>query len=300
MIDFKEVEINDKKWIVPLLAAADMPGSQFNFSNIFSWSKILNYRAAEVGQFLVVKGNMLDGASFYLYPAGKGNLKSVIDTMRKDSAKCGHQFILLGLFPENMDLLNMLFPGSFTYSEMRDGFDYVYLLDQLVTLAGRKFSAKRNHINRFKKNYSWVFEPISPDNLAECWEMNVEWCKTHGCEEDVQLINEYCAVRRCFENYTDLGLEGGLLRIEGKVKAFTMGERLNSDTYDIHIEKAIDSFHGAYQMINREFAALVQKNHPELIYVNREEDMGFEGLRKAKLFYYPVRLEEKYQGIFVG
>ncbi|MDO9534020.1 MAG: phosphatidylglycerol lysyltransferase domain-containing protein [Bacillota bacterium] len=300
MIDFKEVEIDDKNWIDPLLAAADMRGSQHNFTNIFTWSVIFNYRAAEVGDYLVVKGSMSDGAPFYLYPAGQGNLKLVFDAMREDSVNCGHEFILLGLFPENKVVLDILFPSSFTYTEMRDGFDYVYHLDQLVTLAGRKFSAKRNHINRFKKNYNWAFELISPENLAECWEMNVEWCKAHGCDEDVQLTNEYCAVRRCFENYTELDLEGGLLRIEGKVVAFTMGERLNSDTYDIHIEKAFDTFHGAYQMINREFAALVQKKYPELIYVNREEDMGFEGLRKAKLSYYPVRMEEKYIGKFVG
>ena len=299
MIDFKEVKIGDKYWINPLLTAADMPGCQHNFTNIFTWSIIFNYRTAKVGDYLVVKG-LLNGVPYYLFPAGQGNLKLVIDEMMEDSAQCGHEFILLGLFPENMALLNTLFPGSFTYTEMQDGSDYIYLLDQLVTLAGRKFSAKRNHINRFKKNYSWAFEPISPDNLDECWEMNVEWCKTHSCEEDVQLNNEYCAVRRCFENYTELGLEGGVLRVEGKVVAFTMGDRLNSDTYDVHIEKACDTYHGAYQMINREFAALVQENHPELIYVNREEDMGFEGLRKAKLSYYPVRMEKKYEGKFVG
>lgn len=299
MIDFKRIDIEDKKWIDPLLAAADMPGCQHNFTNLFAWSTIYNYFVARVEDFLVVKGESPDKVPVCLFPAGQGNPKSVLEAMRRDALEGDCDFSLVGLSPENIAVLNRLFPEEFEFIEMRESFDYVYLLDNLVHLTGNKYQAKRNHINRFLKNNIWSFELISPENLGECWEMNIEWCKKHGCQNDESLDNENCAVKRCFENYAELGLEGGLLRTGERVIAYTMGDRLNSDTYDIHIEKAFGEIQGAYQMINREFAAYIRQNHPEIVYVNREEDMGNEGLRKAKLSYHPVRMEQKYLGKFL-
>lgn len=293
MIDFRKVELSDKKWMEPLIKAADMPGCHLNFTNIFTWSEINNYRVAQVNNYLVVKG-FINDLTYYFYPAGWGDIKTVIEAMKKEATSCGHEFALSGVSPENILILQSLYPDNFEYQEMRYGFDYVYLLDKLVTLAGNKFHSKRNHINRFMKDNSWNFEPISSENLGECWEMNIEWCKEHGsCDED-QLAEENCAVRRCFKYFTELGLEGGLIRSNDRVIAYTMGEKLNSDTYVIHIEKAFGDIQGAYQMINREFAAFIQQNHPQMIYVNREEDMGLEGLRKAKLSYYPFKMEEKF------
>jgi hypothetical protein len=129
--------------------------------------------------------------------------------------------------------------------------------------------------------------------------MNTEWAKINGVKHDVQLANEYNAVRCCFEYFDELGLEGGLLRCEGRIIAYTMGDRLNlnSDTYDIHIEKAFGEIKGAYQTINQQFAAFLQKEHPDLVYINREEDMGQAGLRKSKLSYRPAIMVEKYWGV---
>lgn len=296
MINYKNVELNDKKWMEPLLTAADFGGCHQNFTNIFVWSKAYNYRVAQVNDYLVVKGKINNDLPYYFFPAGRGDLKPVIEAMIQDAEDCQHEFQLSGVSPENMEVLNTVFPEHFEYQEMRDGFDYVYLLDKLVTLAGRKLQAKRNHINRFKaNNNNWSFEQISPENIAECWEMNRKWCKINGCKDDEHLAAEYCAVSLCFDHFKELGLLGGLIRSEGSVIAYTMGEKLNSDTFVTHIEKAFGDIQGAYQMINREFAALIKDTYPQLIYVNREEDMGFEGLRKAKLSYHPDKMEEKYQ-----
>lgn len=295
MINFKNVELSDKKWMEPLIAAADMRGCHQNFTNIFAWSEVYNYQVAQVNDYLVVKGRIEDNPPYFFYPAGCGDIGPVIEAMKKDAEECRHEFQLLGISPENREVLKSLFPENFEYEEMRDGFDYVYLLDKLVNLAGRKLQAKRNHINRFKANNSdWSFEQITAANLAECWEMNRKWCKLNGCKEDAHLALEYCAVSRCFDYFTELGLLGGLIRLDGEVIAYTMGERLNSDTFVTHIEKAFGEIQGTYQLINREFASLVQSKYPQLVYVNREEDMGFEGLRKAKLSYHPDRMEEKY------
>lgn len=293
MINFKIIELEDKKWMEPLIATADMSGCHQNFTNIFAWAEIYNYCVARVNDYLVVKGRV-DNQHYYFYPAGCGDIKVVMEAMRQDALDCGHEFMIMGVSPKDITVLNSLFPDHFEYQEMRDSFDYVYLLDKLVTLAGNKLHSKRNHINRFKQNNSWSFEPISPENLAECWEMNTEWCELHGSKDEDEIAKENCAVRRCFDNFTALSLEGGLIRSDGKVIAYTMGEKLNSDTYVTHIEKAFGEIQGAYQMINREFAAFIQENHPQLIYVNREEDLGLEGLRKAKLSYNPDKMEEKY------
>lgn len=300
MIKFNKIDIKDKKWIDYLFTAGDIRGSHYSFTNLFTWSEINKYSVARADDCLLVKGVNPDGVPYYFYPAGFGDPKSVIFEMAQDAVTCGNEFILAELSSENIAVINGLFPGKFEYTETRDRFDYVYLLDKLVKLSGDNLKSKRNHINHFKKNNTWSFEQIFSENLAECWEMNIEWCKAHECKDDVQLANENCAIRRCFEYFTKLGLEGGLLRSEGKVIAYTMGNKLNSDTFDIHIEKAFADIRGAYQMINHEFATFIQKNHPELINVNREEDMGKEGLRKAKLSYHPVKMEAKYLGRFIG
>lgn len=298
MIDFKKPELNDKGWIDLLLATADVRGCHQNFTNLFAWSEIYNYQVARVNDYLVVKGQVNDEPPYYFYPAGLGDIKTVFERMKHDSASCGHEFVLVGVSPENIAVMNQVFPDHFEYKEMRDSFDYVYLLDKLVTLSGNKLHSKRNHINRFKENHNWSFEQISLENLAECWEMNRQWCKINARSEG-EVADENCAVRRCFNHYVELGLEGGLLRVDGRVIAYTMGEKLNSDTYVIHIEKAFGEIQGDYQMINREFAAYIQKNYPQLMYVNREEDMGIEGLRKAKLSYHPIKMEEKYLAAYI-
>lgn len=298
MINLKKVELNDKEWMEPLIAASDLRGCHQNFTNIFAWSEIYNYQVARVNDYLVVKGRIDKGTPYYFYPVGWGDIKPVIEAMKQDAEDCKHELILFGVSPVNMEVLKSVFPDHFEYQEMRDSFDYLYNLDKLVTLAGRKLQAKRNHINRFKVNNNWSFEQLSAENIAECWEMNLQWCNDNDYKEDKLLLSEYCAVRRCFKNFTELGLMGGLIRSEGKVIAYTMGERLNSDTFVTHIEKAFSEIQGAYQMINREFAALIQENYPQIIYVNREEDMGYDGLRKAKLSYHPDKMEEKYSATY--
>ncbi|MGI5902055.1 MAG: DUF2156 domain-containing protein [Desulfitobacteriia bacterium] len=299
MINFKKIRLEDKEWIRTLLKSADMGGCHQNFTNLFTWSGFFGYRVARINDFLVVKGELEDNEKYYLYPAGTGDIKPVLESMFEDAEKSGHDFKLLGLSEDNREELSGLYPGFFKYEYMRNSSDYVYLLDKLINLKGNKLSSKRNHINFFKRHNkdNWSFELITADNLEECREMNKAWCLEHDCKDDIYLFSEYCAVRRCFDNFFELGLEGGLIRVGGKIVAFTMGEVLNSDTYVIHVEKAFDYVRGAYQMINREFAVYVREKYPHLTYMNREEDMGHEGLRKAKLSYRPDKMEDKYAAI---
>ena len=206
---------------------------------------------------------------------------------------------LVCLTTRQMEELDRLMPGRFAYEADRDGFDYLYDIDRLADLTGKKLHAKRNHINRFMDNNpSWVYEEITPQTLPECLEMDQEWYRRsmvrEGAAEERDLGDEGIALRTAMDHYHALGLEGGLIRVYGEVVAFTMGDRLNSDTYDVHFEKAYGELQGAYAMINREFARWVRAKHPNVRYLNREDDMGVEGLRKAKESYYPDRMVEKY------
>jgi len=299
LINFKQVEISDKTWIDPLLKAVDSRACHLNFTNIFTWSELYKYKVAKVKDFLLVKGSYKD-TRYYFYPIGSGDVFEALEMLKQDAAANGHPFLMLGISAEDVKVLHELYPGKFSIEEMRDSFDYLYFIEKLVHLKGNKLHSKRNHINRFLKEYEdWRFEILTTANLAECQEMNDQWCRENNCNDDELLKQEKCVVSRCFKYYDALGLEGGLLRVNGKVVAYTIGEKLNSDTYDIHIEKAFSSIHGAYQMINREFAAYIHQKYPEVVYINREEDMGYEGLRKAKLSYKPDIMVEKYRAIYL-
>ena len=281
-----------------LLAQADYRGCDYNFTNLFVWSRVYGQEIAQVNGFLVTHlcGRM--GCS-YMYPAGSGDLAAAIDILAREADERRQPLRLVCLTTRQMEELDRLMPGRFAYEADRDGFDYLYDIDRLADLTGKKLHAKRNHINRFMDNNpSWVYEEITPQTLPECLEMDKEWYRRsmvrEGAAEERDLGDEGIALRTAMDHYHALGLEGGLIRVYGEVVAFTMGDRLNSDTYDVHFEKAYGELQGAYAMINREFARWVRAKHPNVRYLNREDDMGVEGLRKAKESYYPDRMVEKY------
>ena len=298
MIEFHKPQLTDKPWVDELLRRADHRGCEYNFTNLFVWSDAYDQRIARVGDFLVTRLCGSLGCS-YIYPAGAGDIAPVLAALEQDAAERGAPLHLICLTQPQVRELDSLFPGRFTFEADRDGFDYLYDIDRLADLGGEKLHAKRNHINRFvENNPSWVYEDITPESLPECLEMDKEWYRRsmvrEGLAEERDLGDEGRALRLAMEHYHDLGLEGGLIRVYGEVVAFTMGDLLSSDTYDVHFEKAYGELQGAYAMINREFARRVRQRHPQVRYLNREDDMGVEGLRKAKESYYPDLMVEKY------
>ncbi|NLK65586.1 MAG: DUF2156 domain-containing protein [Tissierellia bacterium] len=296
MLNFKKIELKDKEWIIPILKESVISGCHENFSNLFAWRDINNTNVVKVNEFLVAKQEIGDIKDVYLYPMGKGNVKPVIEEIM-DSVN-PKKLIFAGLSYEEMNELNEFFPGKFIFKESRNDFDYIYKIEKLSTLKGKKLHRKRNHINVFKRNYPvWSFETITEENKAECIEMNKKWCLESGCKDDKSLLDENCATKYFFKYFKELKLEGGLIRVEDEVVAYTIGEVLSSDTYVIHIEKAFKNVQGAYPMINQQFAAWVQEKYPKITYINREEDMGVEGLRKAKLSYYPDKMADKYRAV---
>lgn len=301
MIEFKAPTPADKAWVDGLLARGNYRGCDYNFTNIYVWKKAFNVEIAQGNGFLFTHlcGRM--GCS-YLYPAGAGDIAGAIRTLKAEADGRGQPLRLVCLTRGQMAELEEFFPDQFDYVADRDGYDYLYEIDRLADLGGKKLHAKRNHINRFMENNpTWTYEEITPESLPECLEMDREWYRRslqrEGEAEERDLGDEGIALRTAMEHYQELGLEGGLIRVYGEVVAFTMGDKLSADTYDVHFEKAYGELQGAYAMINREFARWVRQHHPEVKYLNREDDMGVEGLRKAKLSYYPDLLVEKYTAV---
>ena len=286
MLNFKKIELSDREWIDERLKQSDFKSCDYSFVNNFIWSKPNGIEFAEFNDFYCLKNSVS-----YTYPAGSGDIKPVIEALINDAEEKGEKFVLRGIMKENAELLENTFPGKFNITTNRAESDYIYSAEKLIRLSGRKLHGKRNHIARFKDNFDWAYEDITQDNINNCIAMSREWCEMYKDDKDDSLSDELCAVNTAFKHYFELNLCGGLIRADGKVVAFTIGEPLSSDTFVVHIEKAFANIQGAYPIINQQF---IEHNCSDFTYVNREEDMGDEGLRKAKLSYYPEIILDKY------
>jgi len=295
MIDFRQIEVSDKIWIDELLKFSDYKGAEYCFTSLFIWDEAYLSKVARYKDFLVlISGKGED--TRYLYPAGKGDKREVIEALMQDAQERGVEFIMIGLTPETKKEIDELFPQKFSFKPVRNSFDYIYESNKLITLSGKKLQSKRNHINRFKEQPEWVYEELTAEKIDEVLKFTNEWCKDVDCGKDQSLCLESAAVYKCLSNFSKLSLQGGILRVGGKIVAYTVGEQINSDTVVIHIEKAFASVRGAYPMINREFAERIASNCK---YINREDDAGDEGLRIAKESYDPAFMLEKYAAYII-
>jgi hypothetical protein len=180
----------------------------------------------------------------------------------------------------------------FTVEPLHDHFDYVYRREDLVRLTGGKYRSKRNHINQLLRFYKAVYEPLQEKHISDCLTLQEKWCQMNRCEDDLDLLGEDEAIQEILTHYNTLQVQGAVIIIEGRVGAFTIGEQLNSDTAVIHIEKADPEIPGLYSFINQQFC---ENRWGDVLYINREQDLGIPGLREAKLSYYPDHLVEKYR-----
>lgn len=291
MLEFQIPKIEDREWAKPILAGAEGMGNEFAFGTLFLWSKAYNCRICRHGEFVFVCYNYGTGEDLYTYPIGKGNLREALEVLRGDAAERGVPFRLWGLSREDCEELEDELPGRFSYEPFRNDFDYIYRSQDLIQLAGRKYHGKRNHLSQFSRNYSWSYEDISPENFEDVRKVAREWARQNGVDESGGLSSENQAIFKALEFFGPLEFSGGLIRVDEKPVAFTIGEEINSCCFVLHFEKALEGYTGLYAVINHEFAARRLEKYE---YVNREEDMGVEGLRKAKLSYHPAILQEKY------
>lgn len=301
--EFREMTLQDKGWMRQLYALADNRATEFNFTVLYIWKDMMGTKVARYRDLALIRFRPdTEGPFLYLFPAGKGTveeLKEAVELCRVDARSQGTTFRMASVQKEQVEILENLFPDNFSFEPFRNSFDYIYSAQDLVFLKGKRFQSKRNFISRFKKLQGWSYEPVGKGNLDECMEMSIKWCARYGCGNNPSMQSESCSVRNALDNFDELGLQGGLLRLNGEVVAFTIAEKANSDTLLVHIEKAYADIVGAYPAIANEFlrnTIVSDEVSGELSvkYINREDDAGDLGLREAKMQYHPLFLLEKY------
>ena len=290
-MDFKKITLVAKSDIWRYTLPSDVRNCDFSFANLCSWWFLYRTEYALVDDFLVLRF-YLDGKPMYMIPVGRGELASVIRMMHEDAFRQGEEFCMVGVSDEMKKTLEEVLPGCFRYEENRNFADYIYLREELALLKGKKFQAKRNHVNHFRKEYPrYEYRDLTPELVPECLRLEEKWCMANECFEQADLWSERCSMLYALTHIEELGIVGGVLLVGEQIVAFTYGAPINGDTWDVCAEKANTEIEGVYAMINYEYVNHLPRNY---VYINREEDLGLEGLRKAKLSYHPHYLLDKY------
>ena len=289
-MDFKELQLDDMKLYYSYTKGCI--NSESSFANMYIWKHVTNAHIAVVSDMLVVR--LGDGAKGYKYlmPFGKKeNICSTVNELYLYEKSCGNKLCIIGA---NKSFVNTISDCSFdfSYHEMRNQQDYIYSINSLASLSGKKLHGKKNHVNKFKSMYSYRFEPLSQNDLELCKQMAQKWLDEKYDGEYVKYKDELNSLIIALDNYKLFNLFGGCIFVDNELIAFTVAEKLTEDTVLVHIEKASADFLGAYNIINYEFATYLKDKFQ---YVNREEDMGIEGLRKAKMSYRPEFLTDKFK-----
>ncbi len=300
MIEFHELKLEHKTMIDEYFKKGQYQNSECTFTNLFIWRDCYAVQWTVVDGLLIIKPGQSD-ESWILPPYGDYDacdLKAVLLQVRDYFAAQGKPLVLRAVTEAFAQVLEEKCPGMFTLEEERDLEDYLYSGDDLRQLKGRKYHSKRNHLSNFRKNNpDYVYEPMTAAMREEVWQYIELWCKQKACSGKFSdgLICEKKAIREALDYFDELDFKGAVIRLNGQIEAFTMGEKINDDTVVIHVEKANGMINGLYGAINQEF---LLHEWPEVAFVNREEDTGDEGLRKAKMSYHPVELVKKYKGVY--
>jgi len=290
MLSFKPITIADKETITYFTRSGSFQNCDFAFSNMCSWRFLYDSEFAVEDDFLFVRFYTKSHQG-YMFPNGTGDLKRAIEKLDEDSLAHNHPLRLFGVSPDSKDKLEGLFPSQFVFTANRNYFDYIYLREDLLTLKGKKYQPKRNHINKFTKSYPFSYLPITREMIPECLELEYRWYQANKTEKDAEELRyENRSMIFALNNFEALDLTGGAIQVGNEIIAFTYGSPINANTFGVHVEKADTRFDGIFNVINREFVARIPEQYT---YINREEDLGIPGLRQSKLSYHPAILLEK-------
>jgi uncharacterized protein len=290
--EFKSIEIGDKDYIKNRMWDYQPETSELNFTNLFIWRKHYGFQWSVYGDWLLVIGANSGNGVAALPPIGPPSRVDVTRTLLQWIKEKG------GATEPRIDrsdqrLVSELEPvGDFEFEPARDHFDYVYRTKDLIELSGKNYRAKRNHLNYLFRTYRITYEPMEESSIEACLAIADAWCEARRCKEDLNLVSEWGATREALIHFKALGMDGGVIILNGKIEAFTLGEFLNTDTAVVHIEKANMDIRGLYAVVNQQFC---EKRWGDIPSINREQDLGEPGLRKAKLSYNPHRLVDKFR-----
>lgn len=290
MLEFKKTELSLMEKANSYLKRKNYFLCDYSFTDLFIWASVYGTRLAFDDDFMYIRtgrGNDI----YFAAPIGSGDYKKAIEKMARAAHAVNMPLKIHSIPKEIKERLEAERPEGFEFTCRRDMCNYIYSAESLMYLKGKRLHGKRNHINRFLKEYEgrWVYEPLTEENSGEVLDYQIKWCK-NGHEDVAAETN---AVSLALENMKALGIKGGVLRLDGQIIGATLGSESFPDTFTVHIEKAEADIQGAYQMINQQFAL---HNFEGYRYINREEDLGIEGLRKAKLSYFPESITESFFG----
>lgn len=291
-INFKKVELADKPTFDKAFRTRRYENAHFNFGNLFMWQDAYKIEWTIWEDMLLVKAAW-EKNEFVLPPFGAdGKFAAAVLRLEKYLSEAGKPFVLRGAENFMLELLARQLPGAFQAEADRDNFDYLYLGENLRELRGRKLHKKKNHANAFRQSYpEYEYRTLEEKMADETIEFLQEWCRQRNCQKGDSLDCERKALTAGLRNFTELGLRGGAIYLNGKMKAVTFGERLNEDTAVVHAEKADAELRGIYTVICQDYCV---NAWGDILHINREEDMGEENIRKAKLAYQPLCLIEKH------
>jgi len=290
--EFKSIEMEDREVIHNILRSYRPETSELSFTNLFIWRAHYKIQWSLHKDWLIAACGVGGRNCFSLPPVGPAPrvevTRLVLEWLKDEK----------GIFEPGIERADQKLvdeikgSGLFAITASRDHFDYLYLSENLARLSGNRYHGKKNHLNKFRKTYNWGYEPLSNDKIPDCLAVSELWCQARRCSEDLDLMDESAAVKSILENSEALKVKGGLVLIDGRVEAFALGEMLNPDTAVVHIEKANPEIPQLFVAVNQQF---VEHEWQDVKFVNREQDLGDEGLRQAKLSYHPERMVEKYK-----
>lgn len=294
-LTFKPLELSDKQSINPLLLEyiPQYTGSPYTFTHLYAWRELCEYEWALSDQTLIVSVGKNKNTILQPFGAFPKNIQQDIiahtDTLEKPFEIC--------CVTEEFIHSNPWFAAHFRIIEDRDSAMYVYYAPDLAELKGNKYHAKRNFINALERDYAWKAEQMHPGHWNACTALidnflSEKYSGDESTEEHEMALHEANAVKLALADLDTLEQRGIIITIEDQVVAFSVYEALTNDTAIIHFEKALRAYKGLHQLINRETAKIIVQEGFK--YINREEDMGNEGMRKAKLSYRPVMLQPLY------
>ncbi len=300
-----KITIDNRKELEKYLRGFNYETSGLTFSSLYMWRDINMFSWEKLGEYVCVCGTShLELQEDIILPFMEApmtatgyydteKLKETVLLAKEKFEEAGQPFIMR-LIPEVVvKELQKAFGSKLVIEDDRANYDYIYEKDALIHLRGRSLHSKKNHLNYFNNNYTYEYKHMTSCMADDA----MRFIKEFNAKKDIPphemelLMMEERAMRNVFENIEDGGYQGGVIYIDGKIEALSVGSLMTDDMAVVHIEKGNTDYRGIYQAINTEFC----KHLPEHITrVNREEDMGLPGLRKAKLSYKPIKLLDKY------
>lgn len=288
---FRELTLSDRPQIQYRLQEYQPQTSELTFTNLYIWRSYYRTIWSLLDNWLILINRPETSSPYAFVPIGPPPRIDIIEKVLHWMAKEFPEDVPQIQRADEKTIAELSNANEFSIREEREHFDYVYSTSKLIDLSGRKLHRKRNFIKRFKNAYNWSYEKITEQNIDDCIRLTDSWCQMKSCVEDMSLFSEWDGIRDALRHFKTLELTGGAILVDNTIQGFSFGELLNNHMAVIHVEKANAEFMGIYPTLNQEFALNEWQSIP---YINREQDLGNEGLRRAKESYYPDSLTKKF------